>query len=422
MFMKQPLIATVLGIVMLGGCASTAPSNEGLNYSAYYGKTPVYAKLEKTVSGDYYFSSIHSKAEKTGEFVRLNDLVPQWNTKDETGCWLGMGFSGNIRRINCKSMSPEKFRVDNMDVAQSIFKGVMTVATYGIAGTARQTNVKFDKEAYLTAVNKALAKSGLNHKEIIDTVDKTSNKQTLMISEYDNYRNTKLTFATKIKDLSGLFDETPSQLKQNIKIETLPKNTKFIDFELNVKEAHRLSILLGDATKTKLAPLLSKISMQCFDRSSLYNLNIECPEEIDVKSIEQTIILPVTITGKNIDSLLPRVFDGSDNNLFTNINNDSFKFENASDKFLSIKSISVYYKGQISTETVDMLMPPKSLKSLPLGNFLSKLPTAKRAGYTKAKAQKEQVSFGFAIKYELADDQLSTSLYKNETFTGTQLL
>lgn len=405
-------------LFLINGCASTNQKNQSI-YPTYHGKQPVFAVLDKSKSGKFIISSVLSSRYGQGNIVRLNDLRPMWRTKTERDCFMGTGITGQDRaKVNCKTYAPEKFRIDSMDVAQVLGKGLLTIASYGMHGTARRTNIVFDESAYIAAIQEALKNSSINRLKIINTVDSIKKIQDEKLARYNKLVST-LSITPKINDMSGLYTEGSDYFNQYIHIKRI-KNA--LSFKIDSHDVNKIHDILTEKTNTDFDEQLVTLSLDCSEYDKTYNFKIDCSDDINLNDGTINVKPVVTVLSKNIDKLLPKYFYGKDDNLKVSILGSNVTIQNQSNDFISVQSASIYYKNKINTRAVALELPPKSNYNLSLNEFLYNLPPAKRAKYTMNSAKAEHVDFGIALKYEITNRNKSKTLFEHKEFLGKDLL
>jgi len=120
----------------------------------------------------------------------------------------------------------------------------------------------------------------------------------------------------------------------------------------------------------------------------------------------------------NEDAAIRMEFDG----------NDEIRFINKTNNFIQIKSISIYYNDEISTSNLStpIELPPRAITKEYLSVNKYVLSNVKKftnyKDMTRDNAANRLISFGFAIKYKLSDQNIDKSLYKQNNYNLLQVL
>jgi hypothetical protein len=153
-----------------------------------------------------------------------------------------------------------------------------------------------------------------------------------------------------------------------------------------------------------------------------FNITIE-PAEYKIKYNQEGYLLKPTATiyGKSFKNVFPKYIN-EDQFLRVEFDGEHLRFINKTNNFLQIKSISTYYNGEIATFSLkdEIELPPQAFIKEPLSkkSFLPK-DIIEKAGYnniTKDFAMQQYITFGFAIKYTLVEQNLDRTLFKENIY------
>ena len=152
-----------------------------------------------------------------------------------------------------------------------------------------------------------------------------------------------------------------------------------------------------------------------------FNLEVTAPKSIPISQHGKNIVpVNVLIKSKNFGLLFPKHF-AEDNILKVESADKSITITNKTSSFVDIKSISVYYDGEVSTNQYNSFeLPPDTLKKLEGGlKSLSSSKILSAATYDNivaGDAKKINFRYGIAIKYRIVDQNIDKTLYSVPTY------
>ncbi|MGD0281849.1 MAG: hypothetical protein ABSB95_05760 [Dissulfurispiraceae bacterium] len=156
--------------------------------------------------------------------------------------------------------------------------------------------------------------------------------------------------------------------------------------------------------------------------NSDFELDIE-PSRYHIKySTDEYKVTPIiTIKAKNFTEVYPQ-YSNQDKSLRVEFDRGKLWLTNKTDNFLQIKSISVYYNGEISGlklgDTAIELPPQATRKEPLLIDTLASNDVKVQASYhvSKESAMTAKILFGFAIKYMVVEQNIDKTLFKQKTY------
>jgi hypothetical protein len=293
-----------------------------------------------------------------------------------------------------------------MDSVQTFAKVLQTVGTYGTAGTARTTNVVFDRDAYTKAVTEADKALGVTRKELLEAVER-------IYGEWDELSKSYLldlgsvTPQITVTDRSGFFKEGQVSYMQNVTITprqiVSPQSLDLLKF------ANPLSLeLLTKHFETNLRSAwreqASSYRVACSDIArGGFSIRVTCPRlALRTKNSASTIPISVEVLSRTFARVIPRAFEARDPRLHAIFALDVVKLRNATNAFITIDAISVYYQGKISTKSnLAITLPPQSESApLSLAEYFQSLPSTARKETTAAESARRSIKFGLAFSYQ----------------------
>jgi len=144
-----------------------------------------------------------------------------------------------------------------------------------------------------------------------------------------------------------------------------------------------------------------------------FNVSIQAPEEVLVGS-KKKVDVTYTVMTKDFGAVYPK-YRNNDNNIDIVFDGASLKIKNKTKQFQQVKSISMYYGDKILTKSYDLELPPDSVKTL--DNFINYtdqeiINKATFDGVNYEIAKRTIINFGFALKYNLVEQNIDKTLYK----------
>ena len=176
-----------------------------------------------------------------------------------------------------------------------------------------------------------------------------------------------------------------------------------------------------------------KYSISARSISGLYNVDIEPKKNYIVNYNEKGHLLKfsVIVLSKNFYDIYPDYIN-EDNALRIEFRGKELRFVNKTKNFIQINTISTYYNDKIvsvdlGSEKIEL--PPLSSTRKPLYEYIN-YAIKEQSNYwkmTKDIAMGKSLSFGFAIKYHIIEQNIDRTLYKVNIYnlysviTGTEL-
>jgi hypothetical protein len=154
-----------------------------------------------------------------------------------------------------------------------------------------------------------------------------------------------------------------------------------------------------------------------------FTTNIE-PKHYELKYNSESYFLKptVTVVARTFENIFPKYIN-EDNSLRVECDGSSILFINKTDKFLQIKTISVYYNAEISNFNFgdkSLELAPQAITKEPLLIKSYITPDIKKMSeyrnITKDSALQQNISFGFAVKYRLVEQNIDRTLYKQNKY------
>jgi hypothetical protein len=152
---------------------------------------------------------------------------------------------------------------------------------------------------------------------------------------------------------------------------------------------------------------------------------------VDVKSnklpLSQKLLSTVTVTQVNYSDVFPK-YKNKDKNIEIAFNpqTKNYKLVNNTNKFIQIKSISLYYGESIYNLTLSKDNNIIATELSPQGTKIFKLyDDIKESSYehiTKRQAQAKNFRFGFAIKYTLGEQTKNITLFNQHNYNLYSLI
>jgi len=237
-----------------------------------------------------------------------------------------------------------------------------------------------------------------------------TSRMLLSVNQNDLQRTPILLERLKISFTSATvdFEETLAKL--------LLDNQQMLDSEMaSVNEEHRkYEVFLKDKTSS-FSIINSKTK-----KINGFNLNISAPTVVNVNPIGKTIVnASMRITSKDFRDVRPSA-TMSDKNLSFSYDGKNMTLRNLTKNYLQVRSISVYYNNDVSTVQCDIEIAPESYinnLSYETNSLYSSLKAVRDyPDMTVNKAKKHTVSYGYAVKYRIAEANLDNTLYKKSEY------
>ena len=154
-----------------------------------------------------------------------------------------------------------------------------------------------------------------------------------------------------------------------------------------------------------------------------YNLDSKLPDMISFRSGD---LIPfdstINIKSKNFRNLYPKNYKNSDENLEILQTGSLIRFTNLTDKFLTVKTVSVYYEKDISTLNNEIQLPPHSFSNIYLSDFKLSDKFIDKRDVTQENYNFNFLNYGFAVKYMIADTKTEKTLYKTKNHSIKEMI
>ncbi|WP_333653865.1 hypothetical protein [Dissulfurispira sp.] len=388
----------------------------------YIGKNPLYAQLEK-VDGKY----IITKISNTEHLIfKLNDLSHKFDTK-KYECVFSYGKLVSGPADKCKD-NENVFRKVKANVAKT---GAITILTLGMSAISGGTyhDSIFDSEAYNKAVEEGLNRSNINRQQLLaeydNFMDSINALRSQYSSEYESYLKNNIKIVHQIQDESGFYKNDVNLLSlYSVNKNHIPQAIE-IAFNPSVESYKTVFNELLKSYEDRLKSITSNYQMHFRNSQKIgdYTVEIVATSNIPYKKDEtQNIPVIFTIRSKDFKNIYPKYIN-EDNALRIEFDGKKINFVNKTDNFIQVKSISVYYNAEISNfnlgDKAIELPPQASTKDPLLIDIYTTAEIKKMANYAnaiKGIAVTQNLSFGFAIKYRLIEQNIDKTLYKQNKY------
>ena len=155
------------------------------------------------------------------------------------------------------------------------------------------------------------------------------------------------------------------------------------------------------------------------------NVTVEYSKRTALKNglLPKDFYIPVTITSKQFKDVLPQKFDSRNDDISIVLNGNTIKVTNHTNNFITLEATSLYHKSQILTNRdLNREIPPNAVITLSIRDFnLSQLDND-YPYMTAEKARKENINFGFALKYRKTGIASLESLYQTRNYNLFDLI
>lgn len=400
---------------------TTPPVND------YIGKNPLYAQLEK-VDGKYIVTKVSNTEYLT---FKLNDLSHKFDTKEYV-CKFSYGKLVSGPSDKCKD-DENIFRKVKVNAAMTGFATIFTLGISAIAGTTYGNSI-FDSEAYNKAVEEGLNMSNINRQQLLEEYDNFMDSLNALrnqySNEYESYLKNNIKIVHQIRDESGFYknDINLSSL-YSINKNHIPQAIE-IAFNPSVEAYKTVFNNLLKSYEDRLKSITSNYQVNYYSQKiGGYMVEIVGPSSIPYKKDEiQNIPVIFIIRSKDFENIYPKYIN-EDNALRVEFDGKKINFVNKTDNFIQVKSISVYYNAEISNFNLGdkaIELPPQAFTKEPLPIDICTTDEIKKmANYTNATkeiAVTQNLSFGFAIKYRLVEQNIDRTLYKQNKYNLYEVL
>lgn len=405
---KIGFLYSVMLLICVIGCSSTAPkqvSVEGLGSISIGYKSSVssgYFVLIENQNDKWIIKNISNtpiKGRETSqqEILYLNESLTYVQPYfEKVRQYNGIWFECSLFEDK-SSYTPCESQLTTADIGASLGKNIFAVIT--TAGLAAGTNKVIDREkiALIIKETSLLAKV----REYQQAKDEDKN-QCLKLQSLAQEGKDRIIVTPQIIDRSGFYAEDKivnihKQIKGSL---SCPIDLDKVTYEISVNQA--------DANfKINIAPNSYTLKYS----SEGYQLNPL-----------------VTILSKSFTNVYP-LYTNEDTALRIDFDGEKIRFTNKTTNFVQIKSISVYYNDEISNFNLGdraIELPPvaKTKDPLSINNYVLDN-VKKESNYldlTISYASTRNISFGFAIKYRLVEQNVDRTLYKQNDYNLLHVL
>ena len=419
--MKRVLILAVLFAVLASGCTPTAVRRTETTPSTpdHVGKNPLYAQLDK-VDGKYVITKINNTDKLT--FV-CNDLTPLFDIEKYECVFEGIGMK-LVRGVSQKCRNDE----NTFRKLKQGFWGPQSAFSYNLYYSI------FDSDTYYKAVEEGLSRSNINRQQLLAEYDNFMNSANELrnqySNEYENYLKNNIKIVHQIEDKSGFYKNDIGLLPlYSINKNHIPQ--VIVTFNPPIESYKTFFDDLLKAYNDSLKSATSNYYLRYRDTQKVkdYMIEMTTPSTISYKKGEtQNISVIFTIRSKDFKGIYPKYMN-EDNALRVEFDGKGIRFINKTNNFLQIKTISIYYNGEISNFNFgdkSLELAPKATTKEPL--LIKSYATSeiiKMSEYpsiTKDSALQQNISFGFAIKYRLVEQNIDRTLYKENKYNLYDIL
>lgn len=409
----------------------------------FTGTNPIYAHLASNKDGSWVFKTITTSDEPSdsGYLVRLNDLVPAFDTRIAE-C-VPQVYPESHR---CNPANP--FRDEDSGVLDKIINGGIAIGSAGqITDITYAYETTFDETDFNRAVDEALLNTGLDRRMLISLVaayeDEVRDARAELQSAAEQQQALRASADQVELDIQPTISGLVEYYQDDIDFTQLVDLEVTDDAPQSVTEVETTAILPCDARKcvaaadAALATLRRNVQLNrehdvagARPNSTAYDvrcdmvgyggylLQAECPPQVVVTD-SQPVQLPinVTILSRDFDSLYP-AFGIADPDVRVEIDGQTVTFFNTSDEYLTVSAQTVYYNSKVHTTALPIDIPPGISVSYDVQDFVSQSIDieATYRQMTPDKAAGASFQFGFAIRYRLASQPEERTLNNLHTF------
>ncbi len=450
-FVRRRTASVACLVVLCAACSSNPqpdpvrsadPTSTG---GFFVGEHPVYAHLVNERGGSWVFTTITASdaPADSGYLVRLNDLTPAFDTR-AAECTPQV-YPASHR---CSPVHP--FRDKDSGMLDKIINGGIAVGTAGKVTEISQTyETTFDESAFNQAVDEALVNSGLDteRRRLIGLLDAYEQETASAHAELSNMtqqvsatRNSanriQLDIQPSIAGLTGYYQD-------DIDFADLIELTPVADGDVPTIKLDKQDTLPCDArhcmaaAESALSALRQEIEshrqrltaimspgarvfdVRCEDTVyGHYLLSVACPEQI-IASADGPAALPVkvTILSRDFVKLFPNI-DLADDRLRISVENQSVRFTNTTDEYITLTAQTIYYNSSVSTTSLPIEIPPGISITRNIAEFASQsidIESSYRQ-MTPDKAAGTSFQFGMAVRYRVASDPDEKTLHDMQSF------
>ena len=197
------------------------------------------------------------------------------------------------------------------------------------------------------------------------------------------------------------------------------QHNKFL--QEDVKDYTELSKFYNVANNLKKSSI--EINKKGITKNVFYTVGVKSNK----LPLSQKLLSTVTVTQVNYSNVFPK-YKNKDKNIeiVFSPQTQSYKLINNTNKFIQIKSISLYYDDSIYNLTLSKdnnviatELPPQAIKNIGLYDSIKE---SNYANVTKKQAQRKNFKFGFAIKYTIGEQTRNITLYSQHRYNLYSLI
>lgn len=468
------LLKSSLSIALLAGltgCGKRGPSNvsyeEGITKSAslfvpFNGNTQSFDK------------KVTNKPPREG--INLNNLTPYGFNEGnhDIGTWSFWGGSKKYVDFVAKADNNKYYTTHNCTTGEAYVINIILLPLWMLVGFPTDQEGIFEAEDFDSDAKEFLSDNGLDRKRIMlayedllkerdsgessvkNSLDITSNKMQEIKKTYTEKGRMHPEVTAKYIDHSGFYDKEDIALSLKFISNPIPAPIFLHKYDLQALVDDAFPCQSTDECVTEMAKAKTEVSTTAAKtkkditaeaiiasaeyekalKKSSAETNVSYDKTAQTRSFgNKTIHYVVKAdnivkTGAKEMIVNYEIAEMDYNNLFPdykNSNNDmEIKFDperkvikllNKTDKFIEIDSISLYYNNDIyvlDTNKDKNYAKELSPDSVVEFSLWQDIPNAEYLHLTKAKAQKIDVKFGFAVKYSTDNSSNNKTLYKTE--------
>ena len=410
-------LTALAAVFFVAGCASNQAVDGGNKpvVTEIKSDLPVYAKLDLTPEGKYYFSEFSFMEFKNS--VNLNTLSHNLHT-GKVGCQdeiYNIGPKKQEKTELCHDKVLSSFRTSSYGgeaMAQNTISVLVTVLSFGTQAHSYRYS-SFDNELFSKALNEALTAQPREH--LISQFNSIYQQSKQIFAEnktaYDNKwqeLNAKLEKALVVKDNSQLYQSKPE-------VYIHPSNPVEEKASTSVKwgSASDLTAKLQEAANKEYAE--GRWTLICHSIPGFKHTSSGCDQRWG--TADELTMQPVLYT---IDSASRYRYTPMLNASNAHISAVSemtgrITLTNHTNSFLTIDSLSLYIGRDIETlSNLNVQLPPKGVnRSLSLAKYsnfqMTSLANVKKSHLARS------IDVGLAMKYKVVDTNLENTLYKTNS-------
>lgn len=413
-FNKRFGLTALAAVFFVAGCASNQAVDGGNKPAVTEIKSdlPVYAKLDLTPEGKYYFSEFSFVEFK--DSVNLNTLSHNLHT-GKVGCEDEIyNLHSNKKEKNelCHDKVLASFRTSSQDGQTMALNTISVLVTAVSLGTQAHSYrfSSFSDELFFKALNEAL--TAQPREQLISQFNSIyqQSKQTFAEKKtaYDNkWRdlNAKLEKALVVKDNSQLYQGKPEVYVHP----TSPVREK-ASTSVKWGSASDLTAKLQEAANKEYAE--GRWTLICHSIHGFNHTHSGCEQRWG--TADELTMQPVLYTIDSASRYRYTPMFNASNAHISAVSDKSGRITltNLTNSFLTVDSLSLYVGQDIQTlSNLNVQLPPRGVnRSLSLTKY-SNFKTTNLVNVKKADLE-HSVNLGLAMKYKVVDTNLENTLYK----------